>query len=68
MISKFNVGLKFSEQFRKIIIRHKRICYDLNIMRQSACLVINPNTIDNFDALFNFTPVDRALDSMIAPT
>ena len=31
-----------SDQFRKIIIRHKRIGYDSNVMRQSACLVINP--------------------------
>ena len=29
----------FSDQFRKIIIRHKRIGYDLNVMRQSACLL-----------------------------
>ena len=28
-------------------------------MRQSACLVINPITVDNFAALFNRTPVDR---------
>ena len=47
-----------SYQFRKIIIRHKRISYDLNVMRQSACLVINwPITVDNFAALFNCTPV-----------
>ena len=52
----------FSDQFRKIIIRHKRIGYDLNVMRQSACLVINPITVDNFAALFNCTPVDRASD------
>ena len=35
----------FSDQFRKIIIRHKRIGYDLNAMRQSACLLINPVTL-----------------------
>ena len=58
----------FSDHFRKIIIRHKHIGYDLNVMRQSACLVINPITVDNFAALFNCTPVDRALDSMMAPT
>ena len=29
----------FSDQFRKIIICHKRIGYDLNIMWQSACLM-----------------------------
>ena len=43
----------FSDQFRKIIIRHKRIGYDFNVMRQSACLVINPITVDNFAAFFN---------------
>ena len=58
----------FSYQFRKIIKRHKRIGYDVNVMRQSACLVINPITVDNFAALFNCTPVDRASDSMMAPT
>ena len=46
----------FSDQFRKIIICHKRIGYDLNFMRESACLVINPITVDNFAALFNCTP------------
>ena len=58
----------FSDQFRKIILRHKRIAYDLNDMRQSACLVINPIADDNFAALFNCTPLDRAADSMLAPT
>ena len=56
----------FSDQFRKIIILHKRIGYDLNVMRLSACLVINLITLDNFAALFNYTPVDRASDSMMA--
>ena len=58
----------FSDQFRKIIIRHKRIGYDSNAMRQSTCLAINTITVDNFAALFNCTPVDRASDSMMAPT
>ena len=55
-------------QFRKIIIRHKRIGYDLNVMQQSACLVIKIITVDNVAALFNCTPVNRASDSMMAPT
>ena len=37
----------FSDQFRKMKIRHKRIGYDLNVMRQPACLVVNPVTVDN---------------------
>ena len=58
----------FSDQFRKIIIRYKRIGQDLNVMQQSTCLVINPITVDNFAALFNCKPVERASDSMMAPT
>ena len=58
----------FSDQFRKIIILHKCIGYDLNHMLQSACLVIDPITVDNFASLFNCTPVDRASDSMMAST
>ena len=37
----------FSDQFQKIILRHKRIGYDLNVIRQSVCVVINPITVDN---------------------
>ena len=58
----------FSDQFRKIIMRYKSIGYNLNVMRQSACLVINPMMVDGYVALFNCTPVDRAPDSMMAPT
>ena len=58
----------FSFQFRKIMTRYKRIGYNLNVMRQSACLVFNPFMVDNYAALFNCTPVGRASDSMMAPT
>ena len=57
----------FSDQFRKIIMRYKRIGYNLNVMRQSACFVINPITVDSYAALFNCTHVDRASGSMMAP-
>ena len=40
----------FSFQFRKIITRYRRIGYNLNVMRQSACLVFNPITDDNYAA------------------
>ena len=58
----------FSDQFRKTIMRYKRIGYNLNVMRQSTCLVINPITVDGYVALFNCTPVDRASDYMMTPT
>ena len=58
----------FSDQFRKNGMRYNRIGYNLNVMRQSACLVINPITVDGYAALFNCTPEDCASDSMMAPT
>ena len=64
LVYKFNImgRTDFSDYFRKIIIRHKRISYDLNVMRQFACLFINPIMVDNYAVLFNCTPVDRASD------
>ena len=56
----------FSDQFRKNIMRYKCIGYNLNIMRRSACLVINTITVDGDAALFNCTPEDLASDSMMA--
>ena len=56
----------FSEQFRKLINRYKRIGYNLDIMRQIACLVINPIIVDGYASLFNCTTVVRASDSVIA--
>ena len=58
----------FSDQFRKIITCHQLIGYNLNVMQQAACLVINHITVNNFAAFFNNTPVVRASDPMMAPT
>ena len=58
----------FSFQFRKVITRYRHIGYNLNVMRQSACLVFNPIMVDNYAAFFNCTPVGRTSDSMMAPT
>ena len=46
---------KFAEQFRKLINRYKRIGYNPYIMRQTACLVVNPVTVDSYVLLFNCT-------------
>ena len=52
------------DQFRKITIRYKRSGYNLNVMRQSACLVFNPITVN----IFKCTLVGRASDALMAPT
>ena len=63
------VGSKnFSAQFIKIISYYKKIGYDINVLQQTACLVVNPYTVGNFAFLFNCMPVGRTLDSMTVPT
>ena len=58
----------FSAQFIKIISQYKKIGYHINVLQQTACLVVNPITVGNFAFLFNCTPVGRTSDSMMVPT
>ena len=58
----------FGDQFKKIVKRYIRVGYNLDIMRQSACLVLNPITVYSYGFLFNCTTVGQASDSMTALT
>ena len=58
----------FGFQFKKIVKRYIRVGYNLDIMRQSACLVVNPITVYSYGFLFNCTTVGQASDSMTALT
>ena len=59
-----------SDEFKKIVKRYTciRVGYNLDIMRQSACLVLNPITVYSYGFLFNCTTVGQASDSMTALT
>ena len=58
----------FSDQFKKIVKRYIRVGYNLDVMRQSACLVLNPITVYSYGFLLNCTTVGQASDSMTALT
>ena len=58
----------FSDQFKKIVKRYIRVGYNLDIMRQSACLVLNPITVYSYGFLLNCTTVGQTSDSMTALT
>ena len=58
----------FSAQFIKIISHYKKIGYNINVLQQTACLVVNPITVGNFAFLFNCTPVGRTSDSLMVLT
>ena len=49
----------FGDQFKKIIKRYIKVGYNLDVMRQSACLVLNLITICSYGFLFNCTTVGQ---------
>ena len=49
---------------KKIVKRYIRVGYNLDIMRQSACLVLNPIMVYSYGFLFNCTTVGQASDCM----
>ena len=52
----------FPYHFKKIIVRYKKIGYNIDVLRQTACLVVNPIKVNSFAYLFNCTTVGRASD------
>ena len=58
----------FPYHFKKIIVRYKKTCYNIGVLRQTACLVVNPIKVNSFAYLFNCTTVGRASDRMTVPS
>ena len=54
----------FSDLFKRNVTRFKRAGYTLDIMLQTTCLVSNPIMVEGHSALFSFTAVIQASDSM----
>ena len=53
---------KFRKIFKNIIVRYKKIGYNIDVLRQTACLIVNPIKVNNFAYLFNCMPIGRASD------
>ena len=58
----------FPAQFIKIFSHYNKIGYNIIVLLQTACLVVNLITVGNFAFLFNCTPVGQISDSMMVPT
>ena len=48
--------------FKKIIVRYKKIGHNIDVLRQTACLVVNPIKVNSFAYLSNCMTVGRASD------
>ena len=46
----------FPYHFKKIIARYKKVDYNTDVLRQIACLVVNPIKVNNFAYLFDCMP------------
>ena len=47
-----------------IISHYKKFGFNINILQQTVCLVVNPITVGSFAFLLNCTPIGRISDSM----
>ena len=43
-------------------MRYKKIDYNIDVLRQTGCLVVNPIKVNDYDNLFDCTTVGRASD------
>ena len=50
----------FPYHFKKIIVRYKKIGYNVDVLQHTACLVVNTIKVNSFAYLFNCTTVSRA--------
>ena len=52
----------FPYHFKKISVRYKKIGYNIDVLRQTACLVVYSIKVNSSAYLFNCTTVGRASD------
>ena len=57
----------FSAQFIGVISHYGGIGYNIDVLRQTACLVVDPVAVGGFAFLFCCTPVGRASGSVVVP-
>ena len=62
------INPNFSDRFKKIIKRYIKVRYNVDGMRQSACLVLNPIMVYSYGFLFSCRMVGQASDSMMTPS
>ena len=52
----------FPYHFKRIIVRYKKTGYNIDVLRQTASLVVYPVKVNSFAYLFNCTTVGRVSD------
>ena len=52
----------FPYHFKKTIVRYKKMGFNIDVLRQTACLVVNLIKVNSFVYFFNCTTVGRSSD------
>ena len=52
----------FPYHFKEVIVHYKKIGYNIDVFRQTVCLVVYPIKVYSFAYLFNCMTVGRASD------
>ena len=52
----------FPYHFKKITVQYIKIGYNIDVLRQTECLVVNPIKVNSFAYLFNCTTIGRTSD------
>ena len=59
----------FPNHFKKIYtVRYNRIGYNIDVLRQTACLAVNPIKVSSFAYFFDCTAIGLALDRRTVPS
>ena len=66
LLKDLNFLLLFSDLFKRIVNPFQESRVYIDIMRQTACLVLNPIMDEGYAVLFRCTAVVQASDSMTA--
>ena len=53
------MSLEYSMNVKLLTEHRLEFNININVLQQTACLVVNPITVGNFAFLFNCTPVGR---------
>ena len=57
-----NLQNYFPYHYKKISVCYRKNGYNIDVLRQAACLVVNPIKVNSFAYLFNCKTVGRASD------
>ena len=68
MVRKIIGKTDFPCNFKTLVTRFKEIGYNMNILLQTACMIVNPIMVDNFASLINCVAVGRSSAKMTTPS